>query len=222
MRARRPLGVIVAALLAFQACDDAPVSPEADLSLDALGRDGGTVTVPMEVDATFMWIVDTEEFLARCDGTPGLAEGFGSGEATHLGRFDITELDHCSVDIAAFQAAVANLPPTHPDVQEAFVQHFLREGEFEWRAADGGTLSGSYVLFTIPAGPATPEFAEGAFFTMTVTDGTGRFAGATGELEADLERSTFPFSDDPLFLGKATFPVVLEGELTLPRPGRGR
>ena len=65
------------------------------------------------------------------------------------------------------------------------------------------------------------EFGEGAFFTMTVTDGTGRFEGAIGALEADLERSTFPFSDDPLFLEKATFPVVLEGELILPRPGRG-
>lgn len=109
------------ALLAVQACDDTPPSPE---------------------PPTFMWVVDQEDVPGRCEGTPGLAEGFGSGEATHLGRFEITQLDHCSVDIAAFQA--------------------------------------------------------------------------------DLERSVFPFSDDPLFLEKATFPVVLEGRLTLPRPGRGR
>lgn len=215
-RSTSAIFVVVASFL-LVACDGAPVQPEGEL-LNELSRDGGTVTVPMEVDATFMWIVDTEDVPVECEGTPGLAEGFGSGEATHLGRFEVTKLDHCSVDIAAFLADIAGLEPGDPGFFDVFVEHLRRNGEFVFTAADGSTISGDYVIFLFAAGPGSTEFGEGASFTMTVTDGTGRFEGATGELEADLERSIFPFSDDPLFLEKTTFPVVFEGELTIPRP----
>lgn len=127
-------------------------------------------------------------------------------------------LDHCSIDAAAFLADIQGLSPEDPAFFAALVEHLRREGEFILTAADGSRLSGSYVLFLFAAGPGSTDFGEGASFTMTITGGTDRFEGATGELEADLERSTFPFSDDPLFLEKTTFPVVLEGEVTLPRP----
>lgn len=215
LTARAAVAAIVAGLAAL-ACTDSPISPEP--SLNSLGDDDGTITMPMQVDATIMWIVDTEGFPPECEGTPGLAEGFGSGEATHLGRFDITMLDHCSIDVAGFLADTQGLSPEDPAFFAALVEHARREGAFTLTAADGSTLSGSYAQFLFTSEPGGTEFADGATWTMTITGGTDRFEGATGELEADLERSTFPFSDDPLFLEKTTFPVVLEGEVTLTRP----
>lgn len=216
-RTAKSAATAILAGLTLLACSETPVTTP-DLSTRALGRDGGTVTKPMHVDATFMWIVDTEDVPPECEGTPGLAEGFGSGEATHLGRFDVTKLDHCSIDAAAFLADIEGLAPDDPAFFTALVNHLRREGEFTLTAADGSTISGTYVTFLFATGPESTEFGQGASFTMTVTDGTGRFDGATGELNADLQRSTFPFSDDSLFLEKATFPVVLDGEITLPRP----
>lgn len=214
---------VVVGLLGVSACVDAPTAPESEASLNTFGRDGDGVAMPIEVDATFMWIVDQEDVPASCAGTPGLAEGFGSGEANHLGRFEITELDHCSIDVAAFQADLGGLEPGDPGFEETFraalLDHVLRSGTFAWSAADGSTLSGTCVIFLFEASPGSGEFGEGAFMSMSIDDGTGRFSGASGELVADLERSVFPTSDDPLFLEKATFPVVLEGSLTLPRPG---
>lgn len=217
MRARRTLGAIVAALLAVQACDDGPVSPEADLSLDALGRDGGTVTVPMEVDATFRWIVpgataaDCPNLIDPSTGDLFTAEGFGKGEASHLGRFEVTKLDHPTINLCS----ILEQPPTPPEPSDV-----TRTGAFEFVAADGSTLTGSYEFFS--PGPDAP----GAFFTLIVEGGTGRLEGASGELEAIIEESGVPGPDDPadvLLLGTVTWePAVLEGTLTLPRPGRGR
>lgn len=211
-------------------CTDAPsTAPEAiapELSLHSQGRSGDAVTVPLKADATFMWIVDTEDFPAECEGTPGLAEGFGSGDATHLGRFEITRLDHCSIDAEAFLAEVGALDPEDPDFDEKFfailLEHIRREGDFTFTAADGSTISGTYVLFIFAAGPGSTEFGEGAFFSMSITDGTGRFDGATGELEADLERSTLPTNEDALFLEKVAFQSFWKARSQSRDPSRPR
>jgi hypothetical protein len=184
-----------------------------------VGAEGsGSVAMPLTVDATILWVVDPQNAPANCDGTPGLAEGSGWGEGTHLGRFEIATFDHCSIDVAAFVAEVAGLEPDDPAFQQALVEHIGRDGEFTWTAADGSTLGGTYEMFLPNAGPGSTEFGPGAVFALTITDGTGRLAGATGQLEADLSRSTYPSSPDPLYLELTTFPVALEGEITVPRP----
>lgn len=203
---RSPTLLVVVGLTVL-ACDGLPTLPEGSdraLSSSALGRDGGTVTVPMKVDASMMWTVpgataaDCPELIDPSTGELFIAEGSGEGEATHLGRFEITELDHPTINVC---------PPGPPGPAD-----LLRHGTFQFVAADGSTISGSYSFLFVP-----PE--DGGFFTLFVEDGTGRLDGASGELEFVFDESGMTQSQDPLFLTRATLdPAVFEGEVTIPRP----
>lgn len=206
---RRTRAVVVAFLtgLTLLACSETPASPE--LSLDALGRDGGEVTVPMTVDATMTWVVpgasadDCPDLIDPETGELFTAEGSGEGEADHLGRFEITELDHPTINVCS----MLQDPPVPPEPSDV-----RRDGTFEFVAADGSALSGTYSFLFVP-----PE--QGGFFTLFVEGGTGRFVGASGELELVFEESGVTQSSDPLFLDEATLePAVFEGEITIPRP----
>lgn len=188
------------AALATTSCDTArtPSAPdEASVNTQSLafGREGSEIELPVRLEATFIWNVDqSAEAVAACPGTPGIAVGSGSGTGTHLGAFEITKLDHCSVDL---------LPPVGLD-------DISREGEFELEAPDGSTLVGTYAFLALP-------MEEGGFLTMTIEGGTGRFTGATGGL--DLVSAPGPtVCDDALCLENAVFLPTLEGVLTLPRP----
>jgi hypothetical protein len=201
------MAILAAAGITLLACNETPASPE--LALDALGRDGGTVTVPMTVDATMAWVVpgasadDCPDLIDPETGELFTAEGFGEGEANHLGRFEITELDHPTINLCS----TVQEPPAPPEPSDV-----RRDGTFEFVAADGSTLSGTYSFLLMP-----PE--QGGFFTLFVTDGTRRFDGASGELNVDLDESGRSEPSDPLSLGKTTFaPAVFEGEVTIPRP----
>lgn len=160
----------------------------------AFGRSGSDITVPVRLETTFVWNVDqSAEALAACPGTPGIAVGGGSGTGPHLGRFEATMLDHCSIDL---------LPPVR-------LEDVARGGEFEFVAPDGSTLFGTYAFLFLP-----PE--QGGFFSMQVEGGTRRFAGATGVLEFVDGDPTV--CDDPLCLVNAVFEPTLEGRLSLPKP----
>lgn len=194
---RRAFLAVLALLTLTAACDSGPVRPFApDVAARSglHGRADGMVTVPMNVRATLGWTVDqSAEALEACAPRPGLAEGTGRGEATHLGRFRIVELDHCSVDLAV-------QPPALDGV-----------GVFRWVAADGSAISGSYEFLFLP-----PE--QGGFFTFFVEAGTGRFHGATGRLEFDAERSGLVECVDALCLDGATLEAAFKGWISIPRP----
>lgn len=199
--------VTVVAGLTLMACNESPVSPE--FALDALGRDGGAVTVPITVDATMAWVVpgasadDCPDLIDPETGELFTAEGFGEGEANHLGRFEITVLDHPTINLCS----TVQDPPVPPEPSDV-----RRDGSFEFVAADGSALSGTYSFLLLP-----PD--QGGFFTLFVTDGTRRLEGASGELNVNLDESGQPERSDPLSLGRATFdPAVFEGEITIPRP----
>jgi hypothetical protein len=199
--------VLASALVALPACENTSMAP--DLSMNAFGHDGGAVTVPMEVDATMVWTVpgataaDCPDLIDPETGELFTAEGFGEGEATHLGRFEITELDHPTINMCS----TLQDPPVPPDPSD-----LRRDGTFEFVAADGSAISGTYSFLFLP-----PE--QGGFFTLSVEDGTKRFAGAFGALELVFEESGVTQPSDPLFLGSATLdPAVFEGEITVPRP----
>lgn len=191
------LAVVLVSLLLVPACEHVPLEPDganAPAYDSAPGRAGESVTVPVQVRATLFWIVDqSAQALAACAPRPGLAVGSGEGEATHLGRFTVELANHCSVDLAA-----------NPPLLDA-------SGPFEWRAADGSTISGHYEFLFLP-----PE--AGGFFTMYVEGGTGRFAGAEGQLELDAVRSGVVQCVDPLCLNGATLAAVVTGSISIPRP----
>lgn len=205
----RLAALLAIATLATTACDRTPTAPgENAVSTQTeaaetgptqtgaaiLGRSGSEVTVPVRLEATFVWNVDQSAgALAACPGTPGIAVGGGSGTGLHLGHFEATMLAHCSIDL---------LPPVG-------LEDISREGEFEFEASDGSTLFGEYAFLFLP-----PE--QGGFFSMQVEGGTRRFAGATGILEFVGGDPTV--CDDPLCLVNAVFEPTLEGRLTLPKP----
>lgn len=169
-----------------------PVDVESTGPAFAFGRDNGTVTVPMQVQADLEFVVDqSAPALAACDPRPGIAVGTGGGEATHMGRFEVVRMEHCSVDLAV-------LPPLLDGV-----------GPFVWRAADGSGIHGTYAFLLLPP-------VAGGFFTLFVEGGTGRLEGATGRLEID-PRSTPVICVDPLCLNGATVRLVLTGSLSVPR-----
>ena len=192
------------------ACADTPAEPVTDQLLavptyDA-GRDGGTVTVPMKIESRVVWTVpgatpaDCPDLIDPSTGELFTAVGTTYGEATHLGHFTAATFDHPTINLCD--------SPTLDDV--------TRTGRFELVAADGSTLFGSYdFLFT--GVPGTD------YFYYTVTGGTGRMEGATGTLTFLAEESGAAQLSDPLALGPVVIdPAIVEGELILPRPGRGR
>lgn len=197
----------VVAGLTVLACRDAPSAP--DPSLSSLDHSDGTVTVPAQVDAIIIWVVpgataaDCPDLIDPETGELFIAEGSGHGEATHLGRFEITELDHPTINVCS----LLQQPPVPPAPSDV-----LRDGAFEFSAADGSTISGTYSGLFVP-----PE--QGGFFTLFVEGGTRRFAGASGKLEYIPEESGMPQAEDPLFLTTTTLdPAVFKGEITIPRP----
>lgn len=206
------LGTALALLLTLPACD-APVSPEAYLSQNELGRDNGTVSIEMKLEATLMWTVpgasavDCPDLIDPATGQLFIAEGSGEGEATHMGRFQVAKLDHPTVNLCDI------LPPNPPLPSD---DDLMRSGEFEFVAADGSTLFGTYEFFFAP-----PARIDEAFFTFFVEGGTHRFQGASGmlDLPPPKPRSQPVVCADPLCLTKATWEnVIFRGMLTLPRP----
>lgn len=191
-------------------CSEQPAEPTAQRAgaapmFDA-GRDGGAVTVPMKLESRVVWTVPgaspayCPDLIDPNTGELFTAVGTGYGEATHLGRFTYATFDHPTINLCD--------APTLDDV--------TRTGWFELVAADGSTLVGSYdFLFTGVPGTG--------YFYMTVMGGTGRMQGATGTLTFVEEASGAAQLSDPLGLGPVVIdPAVMEGELILPRPGRGR
>lgn len=172
-----------------------PLASSVSGTAAARGRTHGPVTKPFKLDATLVWNVDQSVgALAACPGTPGLAVGGGEGTGSHVGRFQFTKLDHCSVDLA---------PPVG-------LEDISRQGEFELRSADGSTLFGTYVFLFLP-----PE--DGGFFNLNVEGGTRRFHGASGAL-GFVSSPGFVTCDDPLCLVNTMFEVTLGGTLIVPRP----
>jgi hypothetical protein len=91
---------------------------------------------------------------------PVRVDGAGTTTATHLGRF--TYVSRECVDFGAYP--------------------FPYGGRFTMTAANGDTIVGTYVgTATIAADGVTILYHQ----TATVTGGTGRFAGATGELDVN-------------------------------------
>jgi len=192
----RPALLVPLLLSCASACNRDVVAP-ADVEQHALafatGRGDGTVIVPVQVQMDLHYLVDqSAQARAACDPRPGLAVGTGKGEATHLGRFEVIRMDHCSVDLAVT-----------PPLLDA-------TGTFEWRAADGSRIEGTYAFLFLP-----PE--NGGFFTLSVEGGTGRFEGATGHLEFN-ERSGPVVCVDPLCLDGANWFAVFDGWLSIPHP----
>ena len=81
-------------------------------------------------------------------------DGSAAGSATHLGRYT-----------AAFDATVNLLDGT-------------ATGSYTFTAANGDQLSSTFVGLGVPAGGSLASITE----TLTITGGTGRFAGAAGTL----------------------------------------
>ncbi len=179
--------------------DQPPTQPEraerttASAATPLHGRSGPGVTVPVRLQMKTVHNVDqSAEALAACPGTPGLAVGEGSGTGTHLGRFEITRLEHCSIDLQ---------PPVE-------LEDISRTGEFTFETPDGSTLYGTYEFLFLP-------FEQGGFYSVFIEGGTQRFAGATGSLDG---RGDPVVCDDPLCLVNAVWKPTLTGTLTLPRP----
>lgn len=95
-----------------------------------------------------------------------------SGWAAHLGRMTV-RMRHCF---------------TPPDL--------LAGGRVTFIAADGDEIHATYAGTADPAEPQTPGEVIIADFDVVVTGGTGRFAGADGEMHG-LGRITFPGWEAP-------------------------
>jgi hypothetical protein len=188
------------------------LSPDVDPAFGVLGRDGGHVTVPMKLEAAITWNVigaspaDCPDLIDPSTGSLFTAVGVGEGRGTHLGRFEITKFDHPTINLCSFIGAPP-APPTPADL--------TRDGSWEFVAADGSTLYGSYSFFFTGGAP-------GGYFDLAVEGGTKRLAGAQGSLTFLEEESGSAVAEDPLFLTTTILePAVFDGTLTLPRPGNG-
>lgn len=93
--------------------------------------------------------------------------GWGTGRATHLGLTTMSA-DHCTPN-----------PPFGPAPGP------MEGGSITFVAANGDIVRGTYTGTVAPLAPV--EGAEiGGQMHVTVTGGTGRFAGATGHVEMTL------------------------------------
>lgn len=192
---RTPSLFLIAVLTSTAGCGDAPLAldPAAGV-VPAATRIGTQVVTPMSANVTVVWDVDqSADALAACAPRPGLAAGSGSGHGTQLGSFRVVRMDHCSIDLTT-------APPTVDG-----------DGEFEWQAADGSTIYGTYVFLLLPP-------AAGGFATLTIEGGSGRFAGAEGVLDVTEGLGNLSCGD-PLCLTDATLTAELEGSMSLPRDG---
>lgn len=96
-------------------------------------------------------------------------QDFGTGKATHVGKYSLVAQELIHLETLA-----------------------VTEGSFTLTAANGDTISGTYAGSGAPGGePGVVDFTASG----PVTGGTGRYAGATGELTfsciADLPAGEF-------------------------------
>ena len=210
--------VVLAGALILAGCGDTPSAPDA--ALNAFGRDGGTVTVPIEIqfgEGAFVVVpfddprVPAGTPTASCpvgDANPdlGIPAGFpngggfvisqGDGEGNHLGH-----LDNFST-----RCAVQFFPATDPP----FVNFDVR---ITLTAADGDQLFARLPYAKTPFTPAGVP-AQG----VEIVGGTGSFEGAEGRL-SPLQGGEVICTDDSGFCLEGTWKGgVVEGELTVPRP----
>jgi hypothetical protein len=187
--------------------------PAAPTSLPLGASQNGTeaVTVPMQITAVFDWTVpgasvtDCPSLIDPSTGQLFTAVGSGSGHGTHLGAFEIAQLDHPTINLCGI------LPPNPPLPTDDDTR---RTGVFEFVGADGSSIDGSYTFFLAP-----PGREDETTFTMFVEGGSGRFDGASGRLEGDIARSGMAVCADPFCLQRATVdPAVFEGAITLQPP----
>lgn len=171
---------IAAASLTLTSCTDGLLSPapsDAHATPDAersLGRQGGAVATPFR--ARFTTDLAGLAPDAACGAGPFVFRNtqVGSGQATHLGRFQ-TQMSFC-VDVADL---FDNNPPDDPMGQ-------LVDGESipYWDGAGTLTAANGDELRIAIAGeilPSTdPEFDFEFADPFTFEGGTGRFEGATG------------------------------------------
>jgi hypothetical protein len=207
-------GVVLTGLVACEPSDPtalgtgpAVVEATGAATAAARGRDNGNVSVPITMRAALAWTVpgasadDCPDLVDPGTGELFTAAGQGTGRANHLGRLRVTRMDHPTMNLCPI---LEGLPPAP--------EGLARTGQIELVAADGSTLSGRYDFLFVP-----PEL--GGFFTMTVQMGTGRFQGASGQLDFNWDESGEVMCSDPLCLEEATIdPMVFEGAIILPRP----
>lgn len=210
--------VAIATGLVLVACDETPAS--LDPSLNVLGHDGGSVTVPIEInwgEGSFVVVPFGDPRVPA--GTPtdncpageanpelGLPAGFpngggfvvdqGNGQGRHLGR----------LTVSSTRCAVQFFPPTDPP----FVNFDLRA---TLTAADGSEL---FVRNEFARTGFTPSEVEKSL--AEVVGGTGRFAGATGWLTPTEELEVTCTDDTGLCLEGTWSGGFVEGEITVRRP----
>ena len=162
----KPATVILATFsLLLMACDGAIVSPEVDVS-PAFARGGihGEGMVPIK--GNFVYFTDFTVTPVACGGGVMAGEVSGPGQASHLGEtvFKFTTVT-CSVDFGA--ATLTVFGPTT-----------LTGANGDYISAESIGVFDLSELFagTSPFGALT--------LTGEITDGTGRFAGATGSISA--------------------------------------
>lgn len=208
----------LAAVVSLAGCGDTPSAP--DVALNAFGRDGGTVTVPVEIqwgEGSFVVVpfddsrVPAGTSTADCpvgDANPdlGIPAGFpngggfvisqGDGEGNHFGH--LTSF--------STRCAVQFFPATDPP----FVNFDLRS---TLTAADGDQLFGRAPYARTPFTPAGVPAQR-----LEIVGGTGRFEGASGWLSPS-QGTEITCTDDSGFCLEGTWEGgFVEGELTLPRP----
>jgi hypothetical protein len=170
------------------------------------GPDDAGVGVPITLRLATRWSVPGAS-AAECPDLidPGTGElftaaGVGEGHANHMGRVQFRG-EHPTINLCSI---LDNLPPAPEDV--------MRTGRMEIVAADGSTATGTYRFLLAP-----PEL--GGFMTLNVDGGTGRFRGASGQLDLNWEKSGgMDCGQDPLCLEEAKMHTYFEGSLSLPRP----
>lgn len=125
-------------------------------------------------------------YTGTVQGTTLQATGGGAGTSSYIGPFTYSE--KATVDLITG----------------------LSNGTFRLVAANGDQLNGSFV------GRALPDIPKGSHFIglVTITDGTGRFQGATGGLTLDR------FFDDTNVPAYNLAYGTLTGTITTPAPTR--
>lgn len=225
MSKRRILSAAVVVMvtgLTVLACNEQPVMPDTAMST-VLGRDDGTVTVPIKIhftEGSFVVVPFGDPRIPS--GTPtetcpvgeanpalGLPAGYpngggvavieGTGHATHVGRLDVVQT----------QCAVQFFPATDPP----FVNFALRS---TITAADGSQLFIRADFATTPFTP--PEIGRPVF---EIVGGTGRFEGATGSVPASRGGEVTCTDASGLCLEGIFRDLSTSGDLTLPRSRGG-
>lgn len=209
---------LVVGLVFVGACDEGPAAPDPGFSV--LGQDGETVTVPIKIqfregsfvvvpfgDARIPAGTPTDDCpVGEADPELGIPAGFpngggvvvieGTGEATHLGRFEVIQT----------QCAVQFFPATDPP----FVNFDLRS---TLTGADGDQI---FVHGPFASTPFTPPAVPRQ--TFEIVGGTGRFEGASGWTPESAGGEVTCTDDTPFCLEGTFTGGVTEGEITIPRP----